>query len=680
MIDPTSNLSPQPRKSSTIAFLFSIIVLILGLNAVDFDYTGPNRPPSGTSCSRTGCFYTAGGTWPGDGHSYSCTALISPVPSGGCPSGDAYRGIFNSTYCSWPTNCDASWCGIGLSGCSSNGPGCSCSTTYYPPATISAYTDCSLPGEHGWCRGTATLNITADEPMAPNVITAIESSMGGLLPGCDSLGSDHATCTYTFPAGHSAFSFWALSTYGDQSASAGTSMDVDGEIPVLVDVLAPGAPGLRGWFRGGPVTLTCTASDAISGLDSLTYTGGTPVPGGVTVTSDGANTLTCTATDMAGNAVTASHTANVDSVPPTLEILYNGAPVYTGSGMVHITATASDATSGLYAYGFSVNGGPLETDVTLGDGYYTIVGYAEDNAGNTTTTGANVGVDTRAPATSWNAVKDWVRGTVTLSGHSEDAGSGVAAVFISFDGKNWIRAGSGPDWSYKWDTTTVPDGQYMILARATDVAGNEEHTAMLVIGVDNTAPEVAVEGEWSIPDTGGAGGSDNLSGIARAHVTISGNGIAAWSRDYNSVPSAIAWDGTDGNGARAPYGDYDVTIEAWDRAGNYSVTHGVIHYHPPTIRPTPTPAKAAVVVPPAPAQPAAPQPVVEPPAPEPALPPMLPLWSLVLPMGGLGVWLAGSTVAFARDRRWSELRGIARTVARYKDQTQTNFPQEGEND
>jgi hypothetical protein len=327
-------------------------------------------------------------------------------------------------------------------------------------------------------------------------------------------------------------------------------------------------------------------------------------------------------------------------------------------------------------YGFTVNGGPLMTDATLGEGFFEIEGYAEDTAGNTASTTAIVGVDTSAPSTVWGAAPDWVHGTITLTGHSDDAGSGIAAVYISFDGQIWIRVGSDPDWAYTWDTTRFADKQYMIAARSVDAAGNEEHTDYLVIGVDNTNPLVDLAPEWTAPSAGSAGGSDNLSGIARSRVTITGDGIAPWVQDYQTVPGSIDWNGLDGNGVQAAYGDYDVMLEAWDRAGNYSVTYGVIHLLAPTPPPAPTAALPVVAAPTA--MPTAAPVIGEKIVPQPELPKALPFWSLILPLGALGVWLAGSNIAIARDRRWSELRGIRETVARYRDQNKINFPQEGE--
>ncbi len=417
--------------------------------------------------------------------------------------------------------------------------------------------------------------------------------------------------------------------------------------------------------------MTCSGSDALSGLAGITP--GAPQ----TAAGDGSHPFSCTASDNAGNTATVNRVVQIDSVAPALQILYNGNPdpgSWSG-GLVHITATATDATSGVHAYGFTVNGGPLVTDSTLGDGFYTIEGYAEDAAGNVTRTGAIVGVDTAAPSTYWNAAPDWVRGTVRLTGHSDDSGSSIASVYISFDGKTWIRVGSDPDWAYVWNTTNYRDQVYMIEARAVDAAGNEEHTAKLVIGVDNTDPLVDLSPEWTAPSAGNAGGSDATSGIARARVTITGDGIAPWSQDYGTVPSSIDWNGKDGNGVQAGYGDYDVMLEVWDRAGNYSVTHGVIHLVAPTPEPKPSEVEPVIF---APTQAPAKAPDVKGIVPQPELPKALPFWSLVLPLGALGVWLAGSNIAIARDQRFRELRGIRTVVARYRDQNKINFPQEGE--
>jgi hypothetical protein len=163
----------------------------------------------------------------------------------------------------------------------------------------------------------------------------------------------------------------------------------------------------------------------------------------------------------------------------------------------------------------------------------------------------------------------------------------------------------------------------------------------------------------------------------KAKVTISGNGIEPRVLEFaaGGGKTSMDWDGRDGNGAVAPFGVYDVLVEAWDKVGNYSKTNGTwVRPKPedsaPIVQPTAMPPIDGNTVPPDDIKPGS--------NPDAGLPNALPFWSLVLPLGALGVWLAGSNIAIARDRRWSELRGIRHTIARYRDQNKINFPQEGE--
>ncbi len=441
----------------------------------------------------------------------------------------------------------------------------------------------------GWY--TADVTLTAGATDATSGVASSEVSADG--------GGWGSSATLT--EGTHSVSARAFDNAGNSASTSGT-VRVDTTLPSATFICNGSACGGNWYTDAGGVAVSLSATDATSGIVPgsavFTYNGGATWVASALL-PDGAYNVEGRASDFAGNTVTVNWVVQIDSVAPTLQILYNGDPVPSGwGGLMHITATATDATSGVYSYGFTVNGGPLVTDAMLGDGYYVIEGYAEDTAGNITRTREIVGVDTTAPTTAWNAAPDWVRGTVTLRGHSDDAGSGVASVYISFDGKTWIRVGSDPDWVFIWDTTRYADQLYMIEARAVDVAGNEEHTSYLVVGVDNTNPLVDLSPEWTAPSAGDAGGSDATSGIARARVTISGHGIAPWVQDYGTVPGTVDWNGKDGNGAQAGYGDYDVMLEVWDRAKNYNVTYGVIHLlAPPPPEPEPTEVKAIVAAP-----------------------------------------------------------------------------------
>ena len=161
--------------------------------------------------------------------------------------------------------------------------------------------------------------------------------------------------------------------------------------PTLTAGLAP-APGDTGWVRG-PVTVTLTATDAGSGVESLTWsaTGAQPavattVAGSsttVSVGTDGITTLTATARDQAGNvsAVT-TVPVRVDAAAPVVSLT---APTgaFTLGQSVPAAFTCTDATSGVATCtGSAAAGAPVDTSVP-GTRTFTVV--ARDVAGGETT-------------------------------------------------------------------------------------------------------------------------------------------------------------------------------------------------------------------------------------------------------------------------------------------------------
>ncbi|MBN1438457.1 MAG: hypothetical protein JW929_03525 [Anaerolineales bacterium] len=499
----------------------------------------------------------------------------------------------------------------------------------------------------------------------PTHTVSFSGSIGGAGFSCG------APCTQGIPDGVGTYT-WKASCSGGLNVPAtgfnSGTYQVDSTPPIVIGALSGGTPGLRGWYFAGPVTLNCSASDALSGLAGLTY-------GNQTANTEGVTVVSCTATDVAGNSADATYSVPIDSGSPSVHLIVSGTLGRGGWYVSPVTlgVEAADSVSGIFSFGLQVNGTGWTSSTTIGDGEHSIEARAEDYAGNAATASEFVKVDTTPPLTAWSAEEDqWVRGKTQLVGTSYDAGSGVAAVYVSFDGIEWKRIAGGADWAYEWDTTLFPDGDYEILARADDAAGNEEHTDALAIHVDNTPPEVSLAEEWILPDSGDAGGSDAGSGIGHAVVTVSRGAMTPWVREYDYIPAAIEWDGKDGNGAEAGYGFFQVALEVWDRAGNYSVTNGVVRRLKPEETALPTPAVLAYAAPEK-ASPGREQGSAEGVKAASAAR-LLPFWSFILPLAALGVWLAASNVAFARDRRWSELRGLGRAVARYRDQKQINFP------
>jgi hypothetical protein len=539
--------------------------------------------------------------------------------------------------------------------------------------------------------GNGTYQVDSTPPVVNYSLSGGTSGAGGwytagpvtlICTGSDGL-SGFAGITYGAQVASGEGSHTLSCTGADNAGNTATQsviVNIDSMPPAITPTVSGGTPGGSGWYLNGPVTLTCNATDATSGGVVITY--GTQV-----ATAPGTTTLDCTATDAAGNSSYYSTPIIIDNGLPDASFQYNGSYCTGGwyNSPVYISLLVSDLLSGPGMGSFRVDGDEWNSGRPVMDGIHSITGVAFDSAGNRRDISDTLQVDTYPPMSSFFTESgSWFAGSVTLEGQSVDWTSGIRNVEISLDnGQTWFSVGGRVNWTYEWDTldpdAPVPDGSYTILARALDNACNQEHTGVVQINVDNTPPDLSLDsaivvlGNTTSFDTADAG-----SGMDKVRVTISGNGIAPRVMEFSAGggKQGLDWDGRDGNGAVAPFGLYEVLVEAWDKVGNYSATTGS------WVRPEPKKQEPPVL------------PAANPPGENPAapadertnageesapLPPMgLPFWSLVLPLGALGVWLTGSTVALARDRRWSELRGIARTIARYQDQTRINFPADGD--
>lgn len=119
------------------------------------------------------------------------------------------------------------------------------------------------------------------------------------------------------------------------------------------------------------------------------------------------------------------------------------------------------------------------------------------------------------------------------------------------DFKFTITEGYAPSKTYKWDTTTVSDGQHVVKAQDSD-----EEVSRTVL-VDNTAPVIATnmedgkeyKGKFSIE----ADVTDALAGVDSVKVMLDGNPINV---PYDTASSLLA------------PGNHTLTIDAADKVGN----------------------------------------------------------------------------------------------------------------
>jgi peptidoglycan/xylan/chitin deacetylase (PgdA/CDA1 family) len=156
-----------------------------------------------------------------------------------------------------------------------------------------------------------------------------------------------------------------------------------------------------GWY-GGPVSVSLQATDGGSGVAAVRYTldGSEPTVSSPLYT--GPFTVSQTATvryrawDNAGNVEAAkSQVVRIDAAAPAVAIT-NPANGATVKGSVKVTATATDAGSGLLRVSFYANGVLIGSKAAGGTvtinwstaklrGQYTLTAVAEDVAGNRTT-------------------------------------------------------------------------------------------------------------------------------------------------------------------------------------------------------------------------------------------------------------------------------------------------------
>ena len=160
---------------------------------------------------------------------------------------------------------------------------------------------------------------------------------------------------------------------GNSASATAGPIRIDNTPPVLqLQSISP-ATAAVGWSNG-PVTVTWTCTDAVSG----------PVTPIVTRTLTASGSATATCSDNAGNSASATQTGiRIDTVPPSVTIVspVNGSTYHQGA---HVIANFScqDADSGIaFCTGTVASGQPLPLD-TLGPHSFTVT--AVDKAGNQT--------------------------------------------------------------------------------------------------------------------------------------------------------------------------------------------------------------------------------------------------------------------------------------------------------
>ncbi|HEX4965048.1 MAG TPA: Ig-like domain-containing protein [Thermoanaerobaculia bacterium] len=246
------------------------------------------------------------------------------------------------------------------------------------------------------------------------------------------------------------------------AATASVTLNIDKTPPTITAAAAP-APNAAGWYTG-PVTVTFTCADALSGVASC------QAP--VTVSTEGASQVVSgTVTDKAGNSATASVTVNVESPGSPPRITASASPAANAAGWnnsdVTVTYVCTPSVSPIAHC-------PAPRTVSTEGAGQVIAGTVQDQAGNQATASVTLNIDKTPPTLTQLDVPSQLPpgGTGTVSVTATDNLS-LAAVAFQVGGTT-VATVTAPPYQF---VLTVPPGArsgetLTVTAVATDAAGN----------------------------------------------------------------------------------------------------------------------------------------------------------------------------------------------------------------
>jgi hypothetical protein len=325
-----------------------------------------------------------------------------------------------------------------------------------PPSVSQAITP--APNGAGWNNTPVTVTATCNDTV---------SGIAFCLTSPAHVATEGAAQTVTSTA----------TNLADNSTSVITQVNIDLTPPVITAKRTPA--NTNGW-NNGPVVVSFSCSDALSGVASCTDP--------ISVTAEGANqVVTGTARDLAGNSATTTVSGiNVDLTPPQLTGAVTSSPSGVDlsstpwyNGPVTVTWTATDTLSGI-----DHSTAPILTVISSEGRGLTASAVVTDLAGNVTSASSpKVNIDTIPPMTLVGVPSTWQASTVTvvLTPTDNPSGSGVAATTFQLDG------GSPHVQSNPTGPIQVPvsgDGLHTLTFFSQDYAGNVEATQVVQILID----------------------------------------------------------------------------------------------------------------------------------------------------------------------------------------------------
>lgn len=390
-----------------------------------------------------------------------------------------------------------------------------------------------------------------------------------------------------FVDGAHSFTYRSTDRFGTAEVAHTDRLYVDNTGPTtVVSVGDPQRSDSRGLFVTPSTPITFTDHDAGVGLAEA------PVSV-VTVSTDGAHTITHRAVDLLGNATETGLSVVVDGTPPVVTILQpeSGTLYLARRDSIVIAFTATDATDLAPTVGAElvdveegtrivVSSGDIFEPLSLDDGFWRLEVSAADWLGNTAAplsvsfqvlhdvlpprTEAAVGAplalglpDGSAPGETFvtSATPITLTAVDDLIVLGDANGLGVAATEYAWNEADY-QVGSAV-------TLTGTDGAHTLRYRSIDVLGNTEDTRTLTFRLDNAAPVVTqtVSGPSYVDHAGRIFGTsattlalsalDTGVGVASFEIAVDANSFVPYSTELtfsNPGEHQLTWRAVDGLG------------------------------------------------------------------------------------------------------------------------------------
>jgi hypothetical protein len=410
---------------------------------------------------------------------------------------------------------------------------------------------CAHEGNAGWCLD-ASYHYEVSSSDATSGLAALACRLDGADAACS------GTVTGEGPHMVSA----TASDHAGNGADANASLAIDSVAPAPAILVTCDVTGTAGWCVSPSYDANASATDATSGIASLTCTlDGAPSACGASVTGEGPHAFAATATDAAGHDASTHVSLAIDSVAPDVALTpactHEGNPGWCLGASYSYAGSASDGTSGIASLLCRVDGASAPCSGTVGgEGPHHVELHATDAAGLASSASFDLAIDSVAPsvgiapacATPGNA--GWCRsGSYAYAGSAADGTSGLAdgAPTCALDG---VPAPCGG--------IVGGEGAHTLGLDASDAAGNAAH-ADLALAIDSVAPDAGILADCAHPGHDGwcldgsygyaGGASDETSGLA----------LVACAVDLAPAPCS---------GTIAGEGPHHASVVAFDAAGN----------------------------------------------------------------------------------------------------------------